>query len=138
SPLVARQAAQALDETELVASEPVTIVLSIKGWVRAAKGHDIDASTLSYREGDALLEAVRGRSNQQVAFLDSTGRAYSAPAQTLASVLGNDESLSGCLSRTAGASFSGLASGEDPHRFLLASSFGYGFVTAFRNFIGRN
>src|SRR5690606_8735259 len=65
SPLVARGAAQALDETELVASEPVTIVLSSKGWVRAAKGHDIDASTLSYREGDALLEAVRGRSNQQ-------------------------------------------------------------------------
>ncbi|MCX7563346.1 DNA topoisomerase IV subunit A [Xanthomonadaceae bacterium XH05] len=138
SPLVARQAAQALDETELVASEPVTIVLSSKGWVRAAKGHDIDASTLSYREGDALLEAVRGRSNQQVAFLDSTGRAYSAPAHTLPSARGNGEPLTGRFTPPAGAAFSGLASGEDAQRFLLASSFGYGFVTAFGNFIGRN
>ena len=138
SPLVARQAAQALDETELVASEPVTIVLSSKGWVRAAKGHDIDASTLSYREGDALLEAVRGRSNQQVAFLDSTGRAYSAPAHTLPSARGNGEPLTGRFTPPAGAAFSGLASGEDAQRFLLASSFGYGFVTAFGNFISRN
>ena len=71
SPLVARGAAQALNETELVASEPMTVVLSDKGWVRAAKGHDVDAATLSYREGDGLLAAVRGRSTQQVAFLDS-------------------------------------------------------------------
>jgi topoisomerase-4 subunit A len=74
SPLVARGAAQALDETELVPSEPMTIVMSDKGWVRAAKGHDVDAAGLSYREGDGLLAAVRGRSTQQVAFLDSTGR----------------------------------------------------------------
>src|SRR3546814_2111413 len=77
SPLVAREAAQALAETDLVASEPMTIVLSEKGWVRAAKGHDVDAATLSYRDGDGLLAAVRGRSTQQVAFLDSNGRSYS-------------------------------------------------------------
>ena len=77
SPLVAREAAQALDETELVASEPMTVVLSDKGWVRAAKGHDIDAASLSYRDGDSLLAAVKARSNLQVAFLDSAGRSYS-------------------------------------------------------------
>ena len=138
SPLVQRGAAQALDETELVASEPVTVVLSTKGWVRAAKGHDIDASTLSYREGDALAEAVRGRSNQQVAFVDSTGRAYSTAAHTLPSARGNGEPLTGRFSPPAGASFTGLATGEESQRFLVASSFGYGFVTAFGNFVGRN
>jgi topoisomerase IV subunit A len=85
SPLVARQAAQALGETELVASEPMTVVLSEKGWIRAAKGHDVDAASLSYREGDGLLAAVKGRSTQQVAFLDSTGRSYSTAAHTLPS-----------------------------------------------------
>ncbi len=138
SPLVEREAAQALDETELVASEPVTIVLSAKGWVRAAKGHDIDAASLSYREGDALGEAVRGRSNQQVAFVDSTGRAYSTAAHTLPSARGNGEPLTGRFSPPAGAAFVGLATGEDAQRFLVASSFGYGFVTAFGNFVGRN
>src|SRR3546814_9404974 len=83
SPLVAREAAQALAETDLVASEPMTIVLSEKGWVRAAKGHDVDAATQSYRDGDGLLAAVRGRSTQQVAFLDSNGRSYSTLAHSL-------------------------------------------------------
>ncbi|HJY34963.1 MAG TPA: DNA topoisomerase IV subunit A, partial [Vicinamibacterales bacterium] len=91
SPLVARGAAQALDETELVPSEPMTIVMSDKGWVRAAKGHDVDAAGLSYREGDGLLAAVKGRSTQQVAFLDSTGRSYSTAAHTLPSARGNGE-----------------------------------------------
>ncbi|MEJ5207952.1 DNA topoisomerase IV subunit A [Denitratimonas sp. CY0512] len=137
SPLIERDAAQALAETELVASEPVTIVLSAKGWARAAKGHDIDASMLSYREGDALLAAVRGRSNQQVAFLDSSGRAYSAPAHTLPSARGNGEPLTGRFSPAAGTSFVALACAEESQRFLLASSYGYGFVTRFENFIGR-
>lgn len=138
SPLVERQAAQALDETELVASEPVTLVLSSKGWVRAAKGHDIDPAALAYREGDALLDAVRGRSNLHAAFLDSTGRAYSTPAHTLPSARGNGEPLTGRFSPPAGAAFVALACGEESQRYLLASSFGYGFVTAFANFIGRN
>ena len=138
SPLVAREAAQALDETELVTSEPVTVVLSDKGWVRAAKGHDIDASTLSYREGDALLEAVRGRSNQQVAFLDSTGRSYSTVVHGLPSARGNGEPLTGRFSPAAGASFQAAASGDNDARFVLASSHGYGFVTRFENLTGRN
>src|SRR5699024_138174 len=77
SPLVARGAAQALDETDLVPNEPVTIVMSKKGWVRAAKGHDVDPAAMSYREGDKLQAATRARSNQSVAFLDSNGRSYS-------------------------------------------------------------
>ncbi len=95
SPLVAREAAQALDETALVASEPVTVVLSEKGWVRAAKGHDIDAATLNYREGDSFHNAAKGKTTQQVAFIDSSGRSYSTPAHTLPSARGNGEPLTG-------------------------------------------
>ncbi|MGN6513475.1 MAG: DNA topoisomerase IV subunit A [Lysobacteraceae bacterium] len=138
SPLVARGAAQALAETELVASEPTTIVLSEKGWVRAAKGHDVDAASLSYREGDGLLAAVRGRSTQQVAFLDSTGRSYSTSAHTLPSARGNGEPLTGRFSPQPGASFQALATGDNDARFVLASSHGYGFVTRFENLTGRN
>jgi topoisomerase-4 subunit A len=138
SPLVQRDAAQAISETELVASEPVTVVLSAKGWVRSAKGHDVDAATLSYREGDKLLQAARGRSTQQAAFLDSTGRSYSALAHTLPSARGNGEPLTGRFAPPAGANFVGVAIAENDTRFLVASSFGYGFVTRFENFTGRN
>ena len=138
SPLVARGAAQAMSETELVASEPMTVVLSEKGWVRAAKGHDIDASTLSYREGDALLAATRGRSTQQVAFLDSTGRAYSTVVHSLPSARGNGEPLTGRFSPQPGASFQACAGAEPDARFVLATSHGYGFVTRFENLCGRN
>jgi topoisomerase-4 subunit A len=137
SPLVARGAAQAIDENELVPSEPVTVALSDKGWVRAAKGHDIDAATLSYREGDSLLAAVKGRSTQQVAFIDSTGRSYSTAAHTLPGARGNGEPLTGRFSPAPGASFQALASGDDDDRFVLASSHGYGFVTRFENLTGR-
>jgi topoisomerase-4 subunit A len=137
SPLVARGAAQALDEIELVASEPVTVVLSEKGWVRAAKGHDIDAATLSYRDGDRLLAAVKGRTTQQVAFLDTTGRSYSTLAHTLPSARGNGEPLTGRFSPAAGASFQALASGGNDDRYVIASSHGYGFVTRFENLTGR-
>ena len=138
SPLVQREAAQAISETELVPSEPVTVVLSSKGWIRSAKGHDVDAATLSYRDGDALLQAVRGRSTQQAAFLDSTGRAYSTAAHTLPSARGNGEPLSGRFTLPAGASFVGAAIADNDARFVVASSFGYGFVTRFENFTGRN
>ncbi len=138
SPLVAREAAQALDETELVASEPMTVVLSEKGWVRAAKGSDVDAAALSYREGDGLLAAVKARSNQQVAFLDSAGRSYSTAVHTLPSARGNGEPLTGRFTPPPGASFHTLASGDNDARFVIASSHGYGFVTRFENLTGRN
>ena len=138
SPLITRKAAQALDETELVASEPMTVVLSEKGWVRAAKGNDVDAASLSYREGDGLLAAVRARSNQQVAFLDSAGRSYSTAVHTLPSARGNGEPLTGRFTPAPGAGFQALASGDNDARFVIASSHGYGFVTRFENLTGRN
>ncbi len=138
SPLVAREAAHALDETDLVPSEPMTLVLSSMGWIRAAKGHDIDPTTLSYREGDGLLAAVRTRSNLQAGFLDASGRAYSTPVHTLPSARGNGEPLTGRFTPPPGTAFTVMASGEESQRFLLASSHGYGFITAFANFIGRN
>ncbi|MDL5367313.1 DNA topoisomerase IV subunit A [Xanthomonas sp. NCPPB 2654] len=138
SPLVQRGAAQAIDETELVPSEPMTIVMSEKGWIRAAKGHDVDPAGLSYRDGDSLLAAVRGRSTQQVAFLDSEGRAYSTLAHTLPSARGNGEPLTGRFSPASGASFQAMTSGENDSRLVLASSHGYGFVTRFENLTSRN
>ncbi|MGH8040013.1 MAG: DNA topoisomerase IV subunit A [Stenotrophomonas sp.] len=138
SPLVQRGAAQAIDETELVPSEPMTVVLSEKGWIRAAKGHDMDPSTLSYRDGDALLGSVRARSTQQVAFLDTEGRAYSTLIHTLPSARGNGEPLTGRFSPAPGSAFMTLASGDNDTRFVLASTHGYGFVTRFENLTGRN
>jgi topoisomerase-4 subunit A len=138
SPLVEREVAQALDESALVASEPVTVVLSQKGWARAAKGHDVDAEGLNYREGDGLLAAVKARTTQQVAFIDSTGRAYSTPAHTLPSARGNGEPLTGRFSPAAGASFDAMVAGDNATRLILATDFGYGFVTRFEALTGRN
>lgn len=137
SPLVARGAAQALDESDLVPSEPVTIVVSEKGWVRAAKGHDVDPAGMNYREGDSLLAFARGRSTQQVAFLDSNGRSYSTVAHSLPSARGNGEPLTGRFAPAAGASFQAVVAGEADMRFVVASSHGYGFVTRFENLTGR-
>lgn len=137
SPIVARAAAQAISETELVASEPVTVVLSEKGWVRAAKGHEIDAAELGYREGDRLLQAIHARSTQQVAFLDSEGRSYSALAHTLPSARGNGEPLTGRFTPAPGTQFQSLVSGETDTRLVLASNAGYGFVTRFENLVNR-
>ena len=138
SPLVEREVAQALDESALVASEPVTVVLSQKGWIRAAKGHDIDADGLSYREGDSLLAAVNARTTQQVAVIDSTGRSYSTPAHTLPSARGNGDPLTGRFSPPSGASFDALVAGDNDTRLILATDFGYGFVTRFEALTGRN
>jgi len=131
SPLIARAAAQALAESELVVSEPVTVVLSAKGWVRSAKGHDVEARELSYREGDEYLAAGRGKSAQQVAFLDSTGRSYSTPAHTLPSARGNGEPLTGRFTPAPGARFDALAIGDNDTRLVLASDAGYGFLARF-------
>ncbi len=128
SKLVEREAAQAMEETDLVANEPVTIVLSTGGFVRAAKGHDIDPQTLSYKSGDAFLAAARGRSTQLAVFLDSTGRGYSLPAHTLPSARGQGEPLSGRLDPPDGAKFAGVAIGEPGDKWLLASDAGYGFI----------
>ncbi len=136
SPLVERAVSQALDEAALVASEPVTIVLSAKGWARAAKGHDVDAPALGYREGDSFLAAAKGRTTQQAAFIDSSGRSYSTPAHTLPSARGNGEPLTGRFSLPAGARFDAVAIAEASARLVLASDFGYGFVTRFEALLG--
>ncbi|MBL8300324.1 MAG: DNA topoisomerase IV subunit A [Rhodanobacteraceae bacterium] len=136
SPIIERQVAQALDEAALVASEPTTVVLSQKGWIRAAKGHEVDPAAMSYREGDALQAYARGRTTQQVAFIDSTGRSYSTPAHSLPSARGNGEPLTGRFAPPAGARFEAVAMADADTRLALASDYGYGFVTRFANLVG--
>jgi topoisomerase IV subunit A len=129
SPLVSRGEARAFSETELLSAEPITVVLSEKGWIRAAKGLDIDPEKLSYKAGDAFKCAVQGRSNQNVVLLDSTGRSYSIAAHALPSARGQGEPLTGTINPPSGAAFAGAMMGEDAQLFLLASDAGYGFVT---------
>jgi topoisomerase-4 subunit A len=136
--IVEREAAQALDETTLVANEPVTVVLSTGGWVRAAKGHDIDPRTLSYKTGDAFQAAARGRSTQLAVFIDSTGRTYSLPAHSLPSARGQGEPLSGRLDPPDGARFAGALIGEPEDLWLLASDAGYGFTVRLKELHSRN
>ena len=138
SPLIERANAQALSESELVAAEPVTIVLSEKGWVRSGKGHEIDASALSYREGDKLLGFARGKSNQQVAFIDSDGRAYTTPAHTLPSARGNGEPLTGRFTLQPGARFDAVTCADSEQKLVIVTNYGYGFVTRYENLISRN
>jgi topoisomerase-4 subunit A len=137
SRLTERQAAQALKEEDLVPSEPTTIVLSQSGWVRAAKGHDIDPETLGYKAGDAFQDVARGRSNQQAVFLDSTGRAYALPAHSLPSARGLGEPLTSRFSLPDGARFLFALTGDAEQKIVLASSFGYGFVTELGNLHSR-
>ncbi|MGM0595203.1 MAG: DNA topoisomerase IV subunit A [Pseudomonadota bacterium] len=138
SPLVEREAAQALDETALISAEPITVVLSEKGWVRAAKGHDVDAAALNYKAGDAYKDSCPGKSNQQATFLDSTGRSYSIPAHTLPSARGQGEPISGRVNPIAGATFEAVLMGAEQDLFLMASDAGYGFVAKLGDLQGRN
>ncbi|MGA0806927.1 MAG: DNA gyrase C-terminal beta-propeller domain-containing protein [Pseudohongiellaceae bacterium] len=138
SPLVLRSEAQAFSETDLLSTDPVTIILSEAGWVRAAKGHDVDAGALQYKAGDRLKLVEKGRSNQNVVFLDSTGRSYSVPAHTLPSARGMGEPLTGRISPPSGATFEGLIIGEAQERWLIGSDAGYGFVTQLENLLGKN
>jgi topoisomerase-4 subunit A len=138
SRIVLREAARALDETELMPSELTSVILSQKGWVRAAKGHEVDPGTLSYKSGDESRGVARGRSNQNAVFLDSTGRAYALMAHTLASARGYGEPLTGRLNPPSGATFEAVLMGRDDDLFLLASSGGYGFVVRFEDLLSRN
>ncbi|MDM7321859.1 MAG: DNA topoisomerase IV subunit A, partial [Gammaproteobacteria bacterium] len=128
APLIEAQAAQALDETALIPSEPVTIVLSKQGWVRLAKGHDVDGANLAYRTGDAFQAQAVGRSTQLAVFLDATGRAYSLPAHTLPSARGHGEPLTGRFSLPAGVQVPYVLLGPAEDRYLFASSAAFGFV----------
>jgi len=128
TPIVVREEARAFRETELISTEPVTIVLSERGWMRAAKGHDVDPASLQFKSGDGFKLAARGKSNQLAIFIDSTGRAYSLPAHSLPSARGQGEPLSGKVNPPSGATFEGVLIGEDDKDVLLASDAGYGFV----------
>lgn len=136
--IVERAAAQAIDETELVASEPVTVVLSARGWARAAKGHDIDPRALGYKTGDELKAVAKGRSTQQAVFLDSTGRTYSLLAHTLPAARGHGEPLSGRIDPPDGATFAGVMLGEPSDQWVLATDAGYGFVVKLEELYVRN
>ena len=138
SKIVERAAAQAIDETELVASEPVTVVLSTRGWARAAKGHDIDPRALGYKTGDEFKTAAKGRSTQQAVFLDSTGRTYSLLAHTLPAARGHGEPLSGRIDPPDGATFAGVMLGEPGDQWVLATDAGYGFVVKLEELYVRN
>ncbi len=127
SPIVQREPAEAMDETELAPSEPVTVVLSEKGWVRSAKGHEIDPAELNYKAGDAFLDAIRLRSNQQAVFLDATGRSYSLAAHTLPSARSQGEPLTGRFNPPAGAGFAAAVGGEPEGWWLMSSDAGYGY-----------
>jgi len=136
--LVEREAAQAISEEDLVTSEPVTVVLSTLGWVRQARGHDVDPTALSYKTGDAFQADARGRSTQQAVFIDSTGRAYSLAAHTLPSARGQGEPLSGRLDPPEGATFAAVAIGEPDDKWLLACDAGHGFIARLEALTGRN
>lgn len=138
SPIVIRHEAQALRQTEILPTEPITVILSNKGWVRAAKGHDIDPLALTYKASDFYQDAVIGRSNQNVIFMDSTGRAYALPAHTLPSARGQGEPLTGRLTPPPGATFLSTMMGEDENEYVLASNAGYGFVVKLSDLQGKN
>lgn len=138
SRLVEREEARAFSETELLSTEPVTIVLSERGWMRSAKGHDVDPRALQYKSGDGFKIVARGKSNQLAIFLDSTGRAYSLPAHTLPSARGQGEPVSGKVNPPSGATFEGVVIGDDDRDVLLASDAGYGFVAKLGDLISKN
>ena len=138
SPLMIREEARAFSELELTTADPLTIVLSEKGWIRAAKGHDIDPTALSYKSGDGFRFAARGKSNLPTVVLDSTGRAYTIPNHQLPSARGQGEPLTGRINPPSGATFEGLLTGQESDRFLLASDAGYGFVVQFAQLQAKN
>ncbi|WP_404399829.1 DNA topoisomerase IV subunit A [Idiomarina seosinensis] len=137
SPLVERKEAKALTERELTPAESVTVVLSQKGWVRSAKGHDIDGEKLNYKSGDNYLDSAEGKSNQPVVFIDSSGRSYSCEAHLLPSARSQGEPLTGRFNIVAGESVEQVLMGKEQQHYLLASDAGYGFLCQFSDLVSR-
>jgi len=136
--LIEVEDSEAFAEEELVSNDPITVVLSVKGWVRAAKGHEVVAEDLNYRGGDKYFASCRGRSNELLSFLDSTGRSYSVAPHTLPSARSLGEPLTGRLKPPEGANFVGVAMGSPKARLLLASNAGYGFVGRLEDLVTKN
>lgn len=128
SPIIARQESQALKEEDILPNEPITVVLSKNGWVRAAKGHDVDGRELAFKAGDEFKAQTLARSNQQILFFDSEGKVYSLAGHALPSARGQGEPLTGKLNPAEGMHFEALAGGEAAQKILLVSDAGYGFI----------
>jgi topoisomerase-4 subunit A len=138
SPIVQREEAKALSEKELLPSEAVTVILSEKGWVRCAKGHDVDGNSLQYKAGDGFKSAASGRSNQYAAFIDSSGRSFAAEAHDLPSARGQGEPLTTRFALVAGENFEHVLMADNQVQLLIASDAGYGFVASFEDLVSRN
>ncbi len=138
SPLVERNEAKALSEKELMPTESVTVILSTQGWVRSAKGHDIDGQTLSYKAGDEYLASMNGKSNQNCIFLDNTGRAYSLEIHSLPSARSQGEPLTGRFKQNKRTPFLSMLIGEENDRYILSGDNGYGFIGKFSDMHSRN
>jgi len=138
SPLVEREAAKAIDQSELVPSEAITAVISAQGWIRAAKGHDINARELNYKSGDSYLSSARGKSNQMLVALDSTGRTYAVPSHKLPSARGQGEPLTSSVSPPMGATFKSVMMGADADQYVMLSDAGYGFICNIEDMLTKN
>jgi topoisomerase-4 subunit A len=138
SPLKERGEAQAFNEKDLLTAEPITAVLSDKGWLRAAKGHEIDPASLSYKSGDKFLAAALGRSNQNVFLQDTSGRFYALPGHTLPSARGQGEPATGRLNLPSGALFTAVLMGADEQKILLGTDAGYGFISKIGDLYTKN
>ena len=135
SPIIESSSAKMFSEEDTITSDPVTIVLSNAGWIRSAKGHEIDPSTLSYRGEDKLKDFSRGRNNQPCVFIDALGKAYTLPAHTLPSARGLGEPLTGRVTSSSGVEFMSVAIGKSEDKFLIANTSGYGFLANFGDMI---
>ncbi|USH02084.1 DNA topoisomerase IV subunit A [Grimontia kaedaensis] len=138
SPLIERAEAKAMTERDLIPSEPITVVLSEKGWIRHAKGHDVDATTLSYKSGDNYLASARGKSNQPAVFIGTDGRSYALESHSLPSARSQGEPITGRLNITAGTTVRHVMMGENDHLVLMASDAGYGFVCKQDDLLSKN
>ncbi len=138
SPIVERESSRAIDQAALIPTEPTTVILSQKGFVRAAKGHDVDPHSLVYKSGDAWLHHARGMSNQLALFFDSTGRAYSTLAHKLPSARGQGDPVASNFNPPPGATFAGVIMGQPEHLYLMASDAGYGFVASIEDMVTKN
>ena len=135
SPIIDSSNAKVFSEEETIVTEPITVVLSKGGWVRSAKGHDIDPNTLSYRGDDSLQDFARGRSNQLAVFLDSNGKVYSIQSHSLPSARGMGEPITGRLNADSGVQFVSAVIGKEGNKFLIMNSAGYGYISEHKNMI---
>ncbi len=140
SPLVTREVAKAMEETDLIGADPITVILSQRGWIRAAKGHDVDPLALNYKAGDGYRDSAQGKTNQQVAILDSSGRSYALPGHTLPSARGQGEPLTGRLSPPSGnvEFISVLMNANEDQMYLFSTDAGYGFVGKLKDMFSKN